>query len=456
MKKIWILAAVFAVASCTKKASVDYAVVTGQITNPVPGELSINSFDRTVKEVIDVSEDGTFNDTLTLKRGTYLLYDGKNRAEVYVGPGDVMNISFDGEDFASTLAFTGEAAGPSNYLVKKAAKQKEIRGEENPYLLEEAAYVAKQKDDEAAIKEVLTSSENLSAEYVAYEEKGLTYGRYQSLLNYERAHAYYTKNEDFKVSEGFLAETESLDYTNEADFENYTSYQSLVGSHYRQEAKKIAESEDIEEDVAFLKAIATSPSQVIKNKLAFQSAQYGITYTNDLEGFYAAYKAVSTDEKNNIAIEDSYAKLMTVAPGKLSPVFEDYENYKGGTSSLADFKGKYVYVDVWATWCGPCKAEIPSLKKVEKEYHGKNIEFISISVDKATDHEKWMNMVAEEELGGVQLFAENDWNSKFVQDYLIKGIPRFLLIDPEGKIVSSNAPRPSEDRLIELFDELNI
>ena len=67
--------------------------------------------------------------------------------------------------------------------------------------------------------------------------------------------------------------------------------------------------------------------------------------------------------------------------GKPSPAFEDYENYKGGTTSLADLKGKYVYVDVWATWCGPCIAEIPSLKKLEKQYHGKNIQFVSLSVD---------------------------------------------------------------------------
>ncbi len=456
MKKLLILAAVFAVASCTKKAPVDYAVLTGQITNPVPGELSVNSYDRTVKEVIDVSEDGTFTDTLTIKRGTYMLYDGKNRTEIYVGPGDVLNVSFDGNDFANTVAFTGESAGPSNYLLSKSAKQKELRGEDNPYMLDEAAYVEKQKSDEAAMNELLAAAENVSKDFVAYEQKGLEYGRFASMMNYERAHAYYTKKEDFKVSEGFYTEFESLDYTNEADFENYSSYQSLVGSHYRESATDMAEAEGIEEDVAYLKAIKASPSQIIKNKLAYQSAQYGITYTNDLEGFYTAYKEVSTDEKNNIAIDDSYAKLKTVAPGQPSPLFEDYENYKGGTSSLADFKGKYVYVDVWATWCGPCKAEIPSLKKVEKEYHGKNIEFISISVDKRADHEKWMNMVAEKELGGVQLFAENDWNSKFVQDYLIKGIPRFLLIDPDGNIVSSNAPRPSDGKLIELFNELNI
>ena len=64
--------------------------------------------------------------------------------------------------------------------------------------------------------------------------------------------------------------------------------------------------------------------------------------------------------------------------GAPSPSFVDYENYNGGKTSLADLKGKYVYIDVWATWCGPCKAEIPSLKKIEKEYHGKNIAFVSV------------------------------------------------------------------------------
>ena len=115
-----------------------------------------------------------------------------------------------------------------------------------------------------------------------------------------------------------------------------------------------------------------------------------------------------------------------------------------------------MYVDVWATWCGPCKAEIPSLKKVEAQYHGKNIEFVSISVDALKDHDKWKAMVAEKELKGVQLFADNSWKSDFVEGYLIKGIPRFILIDTEGNIVNANAPRPSSEKLIELFNELKI
>ena len=64
----------------------------------------------------------------------------------------------------------------------------------------------------------------------------------------------------------------------------------------------------------------------------------------------------------------------------MSPSF-NYDNYAGGKTKLEDFKGKYVYIDVWATWCGPCRAEIPFLKKVEEKYHDKNITFVSISVD---------------------------------------------------------------------------
>ncbi|GGH42786.1 thioredoxin [Mangrovimonas yunxiaonensis] len=151
--------------------------------------------------------------------------------------------------------------------------------------------------------------------------------------------------------------------------------------------------------------------------------------------------------------------------GSPSPVFENYENHAGGTTSLSDLKGKYVYVDVWATWCGPCKAEIPFLKDVEKKYHDKNIEFVSISIDDAKRSgggsmekakEKWQNMVTEKQLGGIQLISDKNWASDFVQAYKINGIPRFILIDPDGNIVSPDAPRPSSDALIELFNELNI
>jgi thiol-disulfide isomerase/thioredoxin len=148
--------------------------------------------------------------------------------------------------------------------------------------------------------------------------------------------------------------------------------------------------------------------------------------------------------------------------GSPSPGFEGYENFKGGTTSLADLKGKYVYVDVWATWCGPCKVEIPHLKKLEEEFHDKDIAFVSMSIDDdkrhkgswEKAHEAWKKMVAEKELSGIQIMAPKGWESDFVKAYKINGIPRFILIDPEGNIVDPNAQRPSNPKLKEMLETL--
>ena len=180
------------------------------------------------------------------------------------------------------------------------------------------------------------------------------------------------------------------------------------------------------------------------------------TYKLDT-GFYAKQDAeLEQMRSGTLSYIQEKENLKKELTGIQSPSFEGYENYKGGTSSLSDFKGKYVYVDVWATWCGPCKAEIPSLKKVEKAYEGKNIEFLSISVDALKDKEAWKKMIAEKEMGGVQLFATNSWESDFVTNYKINGIPRFILIGPNGNIITPDAPRPSDAKLIDLFFKNNI
>jgi thiol-disulfide isomerase/thioredoxin len=134
-----------------------------------------------------------------------------------------------------------------------------------------------------------------------------------------------------------------------------------------------------------------------------------------------------------------------------SPSF-DYINYNGGKTKLEDFKGKYVYIDVWATWCGPCRAEIPFLQKVEEKYQDKKIAFVSVSIDQQKDFEKWKAFVKGKSLGGIQLFADKD--SDFIKSYNITGIPRFILIDPNGIIVKADASRPSDLELQKELDSL--
>ncbi|UKJ07674.1 TlpA family protein disulfide reductase [Solitalea lacus] len=154
-------------------------------------------------------------------------------------------------------------------------------------------------------------------------------------------------------------------------------------------------------------------------------------------------------EYQKAAIEKLGSKYYSAETGAKPAADFTYPDQNGKIVSLSDFKGKVVLVDVWATWCGPCKQEIPSLKNLEKELQGKDVVFISVSLDEEKDKQKWKAMLKEKEMDGVQLFASG-W-SKITKDYKIEAIPRFMVFDKKGNVVTIDAPRPSNPKLKELL-----
>ena len=147
------------------------------------------------------------------------------------------------------------------------------------------------------------------------------------------------------------------------------------------------------------------------------------------------------------------SKLYETRAGSQAADFT-YPDVNGKNASLSQFKGKVVLVDVWATWCGPCKKEIPYLIKLEEEMHGTDLVVLGVSLDEAKDKQKWIDFIKEKGLGGVQVNASG-W-TKITKDYKITGIPRFMVFDKKGNIVTTDAPRPSDPALKELLlKELN-
>ena len=124
----------------------------------------------------------------------------------------------------------------------------------------------------------------------------------------------------------------------------------------------------------------------------------------------------------------------------------------GKRFDLSDFKGKYVYMDIWATWCGPCKVQIPFMKELEKQFHDAPIHFVSVSLDKLEDKPIWEKMVRENQMSGVQLFAGREDNFGF--DYKIEYIPTFIILDKEGNIMIDRAPAPMDYQTGEINQQL--
>lgn len=150
-------------------------------------------------------------------------------------------------------------------------------------------------------------------------------------------------------------------------------------------------------------------------------------------------------EKWQISLKHYFPPRTEVKGRKISAAVE-YPVFEGVTPdgkrvSLKDFSGKWVFVDCWATWCGPCNFEIPYVGYLEEALKDKNVVFLGISVDRKEDTDKWKAFVAEKGLKGVQILCDDA--DAIYKQFGIAGIPHFALIDPSGRLVKNGLPRPS-------------
>ncbi len=460
MKRLLFVLVTLSIISCEKKEKpVDYAIFSGKIENSEGGKINVRNSEQDIKK-IDVLEDGTFRDTIqNIEGGYYSFKYGNETSGIYLLPGYDLNMTIDTKQFDETVKYSGKGNIENNYLVQKFLNEEELgKVVSFPYLgsLDEKQYVHVVDSTKQLSLNFLNEQKEMDQNLKTLEEASITYGSALKLKQFEPVKRYFSKNKDFVKSNEFPDFESDLNLEDE-DLLAVNNYKQYLSTYYSAIAAKKSKKNETDFAIEYIETVSNEvKSPKIKEFLLFQVASNTISYAKDLQKFYDLFMANSSSEDHKKVITEKYNKLIKLSKGQPSPKFVDYENYKGGTMSLDDLKGKYVYVDVWATWCGPCKREIPFLKTIEKEYHNKNIVFISMSIDKKKDYEKWKKMVKDESLSGVQLFAPNDWNSDFVTNYGITGIPRFILIDTEGNIVDSNAPRPSSPDLKKLFDELKI
>ena len=125
------------------------------------------------------------------------------------------------------------------------------------------------------------------------------------------------------------------------------------------------------------------------------------------------------------------------------------KDFNGQAHRLSEYvgKGKWVLIDFWASWCGPCREELPDLVKIYEAFHNNGFDVVGISLD--DEVEAWQKAVKKMKLSWHHLSDLKGWDSKAVETYKVFGIPTNLLVNPKGKIVASNI------ELENLIDKLN-
>ncbi len=373
-----------------------------------------------------------------------------NTLNLYLSPGENLEIYVNALNFSSSLYFRGSLGGINSYL-----KEQEVAVffDKDYYTLSEEDFIGKMNEliDE---KINLLEAKNFNSSFTTLEKERIRY----SVANRASFYPIYRKmqypEQGYQPGAAFNRFISSFSLNNESLYgtKDYRSF--LLNYVYLQGSRgKNAEKNYADGMADYILSAITNPT--IKNFLLTEVVYRHIWENNGLEGaeyLLSVFHRECTD-KNKIAYMNELIRYWErITPGKDAPEFT-VSDRNGKPVSLDDFRGSYLYITVWATWCVPCKGELPYLDLLQKEYRGKNIKFLTIAIDEPMHRDKWKAFLVQNPHDGFHTFAEsaNDFN----KDYMIISVPRFILIDPAGKIVSSNAPRPS-GKIQSLFDSLDI
>jgi len=124
----------------------------------------------------------------------------------------------------------------------------------------------------------------------------------------------------------------------------------------------------------------------------------------------------------------------------------------GTPVALSSFRGKYVLVDFWASWCGPCRQENPNVVETFNKFNTKNFTVLGVSLDRPGQKSKWIDAIHEDKLTWTHVSDLKFWDNEVAKLYKVQSIPQNILLDPDGKIIAKNLRGPAlEAKLCEIL-----
>ncbi|MFW5725028.1 MAG: TlpA family protein disulfide reductase [Bacteroidota bacterium] len=462
MKKLWMLFIVAAFAACTK-SDPNLTTVNLHLDNAEFEEVElvyVTDFIVGDRVIETVANDGNGTFAFEILPDAPLMASltlGDQRLNIFLNHGKELTINADMLDLQNSIAFEGSLANENEFLklysieVEPSYNRQAITSQMRTADPEEFLSFTNAMTDEIFLfMEDFHQTDSLSEAFRDYFITDISYQVYGHKLMFPRYQEYYKDEDDIKpLPEGYYDFVEpALFFTEEnlripscAGFlTNYMSY--YLDKH----------NEQVPEGISYPEMLMW----VAENGLEDTAQKYGMAYAINFQfnhgDFQTAvenfedFKQDNTWQYLNNILAKSKENASKVAPGAVAPEFT-LTDINGEEVSLSDFKGKVVYLDFWASWCGPCMREVPHAKELKKRFEDEDdLVFLYVSVDE--DPNAWRRTVEEHQIQGVHLNVKG-MRDDVAQSYNVRGVPSFFLIDREGIIHDNNPSRPSGDTIDE-------
>lgn len=400
----------------------------------------------------------------------YRLYYRDKRISIYIEPKKTVQVSIDNGKEIEFANFYGDLSTENTFLnqgeipmigtpaqrenFKKIAKESE-----SSYMNAVKTEMSTQRD---AFKQ-LASSAGLSPEFIDLYEKnnidmaGLLYQSYFARFGSSNPDSFIVQNPTFldifkalPAEKGY--ESSLLFYENQMN-----ALKSRVNLRYKEPIIH-NKTDDLELYKSYIREANGMPESLVKTYLIENLIGEWVSYygrTVDIKDEIYSFTNSIPNEAKKEAVKKKLINLAQYETGKPAPIFS-FEDNAGNVRNLKEFVGKLVFIDVWASWCGPCIAEIPFSKTVYQKYkNNPDIQFLTLSIDE--NKENWEKALRMHQLNdGIQgISFPGGFNSDFAKKYSIQGIPSYILIDKSGNMVNHKAPSPSQtEKLYKLLDNL--
>ncbi len=374
---------------------------------------------------------------------------------IYLEPGDSLHFEVDANNLEESLRFTGSQPNNSIFINVEEFnfndyKSKYLNNYYYKTYLQANAYkriTESLKEDKINFLKEYSEKQSLSKSLIfrylnAYETDAIS-----EMIGYPDGHAGFNDGKYPVLPQDYFDFLEEVKPTQNIAEHGIGQYFFL--NTYLRQKYSLENPDDNELDGFYSYVKDQLPGEQAFEFLAYALGRDFIKPLYDEFGEGCPYPEMAA------RVKEKYSYLEGMLAGNPAPEFT-LESIDGESVSLNDFIGKNIYIDFWATWCKPCVKEFPDLKRIQEKYQDQNIVFISISIDKIEDKEKWKAFVADEQLGGIQLHADQESKDKLSKALNIRSIPRFVLIDTEGKIVDADAARPSNSKLLKDLEALVI